>query len=99
MASKGWEGEDFSPRNHVLASLPGCRRHDHTLSWLNETPLGRSGPGFGSDKTNSGKIIAPSLIFNYSHRKFESRGFNLHSASGNFLSKGWEMKQPNVLLG
>lgn len=39
---------------------------------------------FGSDNTNSGKIIALSLIFNYSHKKFESSGFNLHLAGGNF---------------
>jgi len=84
MACKGWEGEDFSPRNRVLASFPGRRCHDHTLARLNGTPLGRSGTDFGSDNTDSKKIIALNLIFNYSCREFESSGFNLHPASGNF---------------
>lgn len=89
MACKGQEGENFSPRNHVLASLPGRGRHDHTLAWLNETPLGHSGPGFGSDNTDSGKIIASSLIFNYSRRKFESSGFNSQPTTGNFCGESW----------
>lgn len=89
MACKGWEGEDFSPRNHVLASLPGCRRYDHTFTWLNETPQGRSGPAFRSDNTDSRKIIALGLIFNYSRRKIESSGFNSDFDSGNFRGKSW----------
>lgn len=89
MACKGQEGEDFSPRNHILASLPGCGRHDCTLAQLNETPLGRSGPHFRSDNTDGGKVIAPSLIFNYSRRKFESSSFNLYPAGENFCGESW----------
>lgn len=99
MACKGWEGEDFSLRNHVLVSLPQCRHHNHMLIQLNETPPNCSEPGFRSDNTNSRKIIAPSLFLNYCHGKFENSGFNLHTASGNFCGESWQLTQPDVRLG
>lgn len=36
-----------------------------------------------------GKLLLQSLIFNYSHRKFESSGFNSQPATGNFCGESW----------